>query len=71
MKVRLTRKYANEIDGVDLRGHEPGDVFDLSPHDACLLVAEEWAMPERRRRQTEDAPRRREADFHKGEEAAS
>ena len=38
MKVRLTRKHADRIDGVDLRGREPGDLLDLSASDARLLL---------------------------------
>jgi hypothetical protein len=48
MRVRLTRKLAAYIDGVDLRGHEVDEVLDLSPEDARLLMAEEWAILERR-----------------------
>jgi hypothetical protein len=48
MKVRLTRKYAEEIDGVDLRDKQVGDVIDMSKDEAGLLVAEKWALPERR-----------------------
>jgi len=50
MKVRLTRKYAERIDGIDLRGREPGDLLDLSMGEARLLVAEQWAIPEQRQR---------------------
>jgi hypothetical protein len=56
MKVRLTRKYAERIDGIDLRRREPGDLLDLSMGEARLLVAERWAIPERREHQ--------EAVFH-------
>ena len=48
MRVRLTRKLADAIDGVDLRGHEVDEVFDVSPKDADLLMAEQWAIAERR-----------------------
>ena len=48
MRVRLIRKLADRIDDVDLRGHEVDEVFDVSPRDARLLVAEEWAIAERR-----------------------
>jgi hypothetical protein len=51
MKVRLTRKYAERIDGIDLVGRKPGDVLDLSPWEAGVIVAEEWAVPERREHQ--------------------
>jgi hypothetical protein len=48
MRVRLIRKFADRIDGVDLRGHQVDEVFDVSPMDARLLMAEEWAIAERR-----------------------
>ena len=48
MKVRLTKKYAERIDGVDLVGRDVGDMLDLPTEKARLLVAEEWAMPDRR-----------------------
>jgi hypothetical protein len=48
MRVRLIRKLADQLDGVDLSGHEIGDVFDLPSVEAGILVAEEWATPERR-----------------------
>jgi hypothetical protein len=40
--VRLTRKLAERIDGVDLSESHVGDTLYLSPHDAELLVAEGW-----------------------------
>ncbi len=48
MRVRLTRKLADQIDGVDLEGHQVGDVLDLPSPEARLLLAEAWAAPERR-----------------------
>ena len=48
MRVRLVRKFAEAIDGVDLRGHDVDEVFDVSAGDARLLMAEEWAIAERR-----------------------
>jgi RNA-binding protein YlmH len=45
MQIRLTRKFAEAIDGVDLSRRAVGDVFNLSRHDAQLLVAEGWASP--------------------------
>ncbi|HEY6212738.1 MAG TPA: hypothetical protein VIW45_10650 [Vicinamibacterales bacterium] len=50
MKVRLTKKLADEIDGVSLDGRDVGDVLDISPTEARLLVAEDWATTEERRR---------------------
>ena len=47
-RVRLTRKLADVIDGVDLTGCTVGDTVDLAPRDAFLLLSEGWALPERR-----------------------
>jgi hypothetical protein len=67
MRVRLTRKFADRIDGVDISNCHVGDVLDLASPEARLLVAEEWAIPERRgadvpvsleRRRVEDVPTR-------------
>jgi hypothetical protein len=63
MKVRLTRKHAEKIDGLDLRAHEPGDVLDLPPNDARLIVAEQWAIPERPEQESPSPTRRRADDF--------
>jgi hypothetical protein len=49
MRIRLTRKLANSINGIDLAHHRVGDVLDLPPAKAHLLVAEEWATAEERR----------------------
>jgi len=43
VKIRLTRKLAECIDGVDLRGRRVGDLLDLPPHEARLLIAHGWA----------------------------
>jgi hypothetical protein len=45
MLVRLTRKYAECLDGVDLSECRAGQVLDLSERDAKLLIAEGWAKP--------------------------
>lgn len=47
-RVRLTRKFAEMIDGVDLRSAAVGDQLQLSTHDAEVLIAEGWAEPARR-----------------------
>ena len=44
--VRLLRKYADVIDGIDLADAAVGDRLDLSPHDADVLIAEGWAEPD-------------------------
>jgi hypothetical protein len=43
MKVRLTRKYADVIDGVDLSNVRTGETLDLPAREARLLLAEGWA----------------------------
>ena len=48
MKVRLVKRLAEMIDGVDLSRRQVGDVFDLPGEQARLLLAEEWAITERR-----------------------
>jgi hypothetical protein len=55
MRVRLTRKLAASIDGVDLTRRRVGDVFDLPLHDAQLLVAHGWAQPQPERQQRSEA----------------
>jgi hypothetical protein len=46
--VILTRKLADAMDGIDVSACRVGDVLDLSESDARCLVAEEWAIAERR-----------------------
>ena len=43
VRVRLTRKFADFIDGVDLRKVKSGDALNLSPEEARILIAEGWA----------------------------
>jgi hypothetical protein len=50
MKVVLTKKLAECIDGVELNDARVGDVLDLPAPQARLLLAEEWAVPHRRAR---------------------
>jgi hypothetical protein len=49
MKVRLTKKLAERIDGVYLGDRHVGDVLDLRPEEARLLIAEQWATAEQTR----------------------
>ena len=44
MRIRLTRKLADCLDGVDVSRYSVGDVLDLPEREAALLVAEEWAQ---------------------------
>lgn len=49
MRVRVVRKLADYLDGVDLSRYNEGDVIDLPRREADLLVAEGWACrPESR-----------------------
>jgi hypothetical protein len=43
MKVRLTRKFANLINGIDLSKAHEGETLDLSDREAQILMAEGWA----------------------------
>lgn len=43
MRIRLTRKFAQVIDGIDLSRRRVGDVIDLPVNDARTLIAEGWA----------------------------
>ena len=64
MKVVLTRKLADSMDGIDVAGYQVGDVLDLTTGEARLLVAEEWATLERRRqRGTPPAAERRRTNL--------
>lgn len=57
MKIRLTRKLSNLLDGIDLSRYQQGDTLDLSAREADMLVAEGWAEP------AEDPARDRAADW--------
>jgi hypothetical protein len=60
MRVRLVRKLADRLDGVDVSGHSSGDILELSRRDAELLIAERWAEPEAAARREEQYSRRAE-----------
>jgi hypothetical protein len=62
MKVWLTRKHAERIDGVDLRAYDVGDTLELRTGEARLLLAEQWAKPERRNVQRPTRKHRRSRD---------
>jgi hypothetical protein len=64
MKVRLTRKLADQLDGIDVADRREGDILDLSPREAKILVIEEWAMLERREHSARDTGQRCRADDH-------
>jgi hypothetical protein len=57
VRVKLVRKLAQVIDGVDLSGRSVGETFQVAPQDARLLMAERWAIPaEQRSRSTASPP---------------
>ena len=43
--VRLTRKFARTLDGIDVSRVRVGQKMTLSRHAASVLVAEGWAEP--------------------------
>jgi hypothetical protein len=43
MRLRLIRKLADALDGVDLSAYQEGDILDLPRAEAALLLAEGWA----------------------------
>lgn len=43
LRVRITRKFADHLNGVDLSRVRVGDVLDLSERDALILIREGWA----------------------------
>jgi hypothetical protein len=45
VNVRLTHKYADIIDGVDLSQASVGDELRLPSREAALLISENWAVP--------------------------
>ena len=45
MKVRLTQKLSELINGVDLSKAHKGDTLDLTEKEARTLIAEGWAAP--------------------------
>ena len=45
MRIRLTRKFALCLNGVDVSKLQVGDEVDLPERSAMLLVLEGWAEP--------------------------
>ena len=45
MRVKLVRKFANVINGIDLASVRVGDTVELNPRQAVLLIREGWAEP--------------------------
>jgi len=50
VSVRLIRKYAEMIDGVNLEHTSVGDRLELPRRDANILIAEGWAVAQAERR---------------------
>src|SRR5258705_752683 len=48
MRVRISRKLADSVDGIDLSHCAVGDVIDLAERQARMIVAERWAVFARR-----------------------
>ena len=45
MRIKLVRKFANSLNGIDLTSVTVGDIVELKPHQAVLLIREGWAEP--------------------------
>jgi DNA-binding response OmpR family regulator len=45
VRIRITRKFANLLNGVDVSQWKVGDVVDTSDWNANVLIAEGWAEP--------------------------
>jgi hypothetical protein len=56
MRVRLTAKLAEVVNGIDLSPYTEGDIIELSEHDAQLLIAEKWAETVDQRQDVAPAP---------------
>ena len=58
VRLRLIRKLAEMIDGVDLSRKAVGDTVSLGLREAQLLLAEGWAVPIERGRREHNSPSR-------------
>ena len=45
MQVRLTRKFSDVLNGLDLRAFSIGQILELDDMRAAMLMAEGWAEP--------------------------
>jgi hypothetical protein len=70
VRVRLIKKFAERIDGVDLRAHAPGDTINLARSEARLLLAEGWAVAENSRVNERHERRQMSSSTHRGAIAA-
>jgi hypothetical protein len=58
VRVKLTKKFAEMLCGIDLSRAREGDVLDVEPRDAGILLASEWALPAERDVTERDAERK-------------
>jgi hypothetical protein len=42
--IRLIRKRAEQLDGIDMSAHCAGDVLEVPRYEAELLIAEAWVV---------------------------
>ena len=45
IQVRLVRKLADRINGLDVSQYHVGDVFEVPSHTALMLMGEGWGVP--------------------------
>lgn len=45
MRIRLTKKFANVLNGVDLTQARVGRLMTVPDRDGEMLIAEGWAVP--------------------------
>jgi hypothetical protein len=60
MRVRLIRKFAERLDGIDLSRCAVGDELNLSLRKTRLIVAERWGIVLMERRHKAAGSRQRE-----------
>jgi RNA-binding protein YlmH len=43
VRIRLTRKLAGRLNGIDVSNQQVGDIIELPDKAAAILIAEGWA----------------------------
>jgi hypothetical protein len=43
VRIRLTRKLAGRLDGIDVSNQQVGNIMELSDKAGAMLIAEGWA----------------------------
>jgi hypothetical protein len=43
VRIRLTRKLAGRLNGIDVTNQQVGDIMELPDSAAAMLIAEGWA----------------------------